>query len=68
MKAKEYELIQMAVECGVTIGYARAYKHAQNPSEYEIKDHLQREVMNQICEWFDFEDQSRGIVSVEQLW
>lgn len=61
MKAREYDLIQMAVEDGVEIGYARAYKHTDDPSEYEIKDHLQREVMNSICEWFDFQDQPREL-------
>jgi hypothetical protein len=61
MKAREYDLMQLAVEDGVAIGYARAYKHTDEPSEHEMKDHLQREIMNQICEWFDFEDQSREL-------
>ena len=61
MKAREYELMQLAVEDGVAIGYARAFKHTDEPSEHEMKDHLQREIINQICEWFDFEDQSRDL-------
>lgn len=59
MKAKEYELMLLAVEDGVSIGYSRAHKYTDDPSEQELKDHVQREVINQICEWFDFEDELR---------
>jgi hypothetical protein len=59
MKAKDYKLLEMAVENGVKFGYIQAYKYAENPSEEEIQYHIAEEVLNEICEWFDFDDQVR---------
>lgn len=56
MTPREYKVLEMAVQDGVAIGYRRAFKHNDNPDEDAIIDRIQQEVMNQICEWFKFED------------
>lgn len=56
MTPREYKVLEMAVQDGVAIGYRRAFKHNDNPDEDAIIDKIQQEVMNQICEWFKFED------------
>lgn len=56
MKPDAYKLLDMCVENGVNLGYRRAYKHNDNPSEEAIKDHIQNAVMAEIAEWFQFDD------------
>lgn len=56
MKAKEYNVLEMAVSAGVGYGYNRAHKHNDSPSEIEIKEHIIKAVMNEMCEWFVFEE------------
>ena len=55
MKAKEYVVLQMAVESGVKYGVRRAYKHtdATEPTDSQVEEIIMQ-VMNSICEWFDF--------------
>jgi hypothetical protein len=56
MKIKEYNVVDMAVSAGVEYGYNRAHKHNDSPSEGEIKEAIHQAVMNEICEWFVFEE------------
>lgn len=56
MKAKEYNVLEMAVERGVEYGYMRAHKHNESPSENEIKQAICKAVMDDISEWFVFEE------------
>jgi hypothetical protein len=56
MKAKDYKLLEMAVENGVKFGYIQAHKYTENPSEEEVQHHIAEEVLNEICEWFDFDN------------
>ena len=56
MKAKEYNLIAQCVENGVMLGWNRAHKHSDNPEPHFIHSHIEQAVLNEICEWFDFED------------
>ena len=39
-------------------GYRRAHKHIENPTEESICDHIEMCVMEQIHEYFDFEDEN----------
>ena len=58
MKANEYRLLDRCVEDGIQAGINRAYKHLevdQQPSLSALKSNISIEVMNEICEWFDFE-------------
>jgi hypothetical protein len=49
-----YSIVARAVEEGVGWGYLRAHKHDPNPSEAIMKEHMEREVMNALCEVVDF--------------
>ncbi len=56
MKAKEYNLIAQCVENGVMLGWNRAHKHIDDPDPQHIREQIERAVLSEICEWFDFED------------
>lgn len=56
MKANTYKVLARAVEEGVLLGWNRAHKHLDNPDPDTIKYHLQEAVLNEICEWMDFNE------------
>jgi hypothetical protein len=56
MKAKEYNLITQCVETGVMLGWNRAHKHTDTPDPDTIRSAIEQAVLNEICEWFDFEE------------
>lgn len=56
MKAKEYDVLKLAVEEGVAYGVNRAFKHTDRPFESEIKREVESAVMASISEWFDFDE------------
>jgi hypothetical protein len=56
MKAKEYNLVTQCVETGVMLGWNRAHKHDATPDPEAIRDAIELAVLNEICEWFDFEE------------
>lgn len=56
MKPKTYPILVQAVEEGVAYGFHRAYKHADEPTEDQITDAIISAVINEICEWFEFND------------
>lgn len=58
MKAKEYSVMEMAVEQGVMWGWQHAHKHNDNPDKEEIKAAITHDVMNEIYVWFDFLEES----------
>lgn len=57
MTPKFYKVLDTCIETGVKFGLNRAFKHDDNPSKEVIEEHIQREIMNQMYEWFDFEEQ-----------
>ena len=57
MKAKTYNLIRQCVENGTSYGWNRAHKHVSDPSPEQIKNAIEDAVMNEISEWFTFEDE-----------
>ena len=59
MKAKTYNLIRQCIENGVTYGWNRAHKHVDYPTPLQLKDEIEVAIMNEICEWVTFEDESR---------
>jgi hypothetical protein len=56
MKANEYRLMERCIEEGTNYGWNRAHKHVDNPSPEQIKEQIAYYVMQEICEWFRFED------------
>jgi len=57
MKPDSYKLISQCVEIGVSLGYARAFKHTENPTPEQIKSAIESAVMDEVCEWFWFGDE-----------
>ena len=58
MKVKTLVILEQAINEGVLRGYRRAHKHIENPTELMICDHIEQCVMEQIHEYFDFEDEN----------
>jgi hypothetical protein len=56
MKVKTLVILERAIEEGVRRGYRRAHKHIENPTEESICDRIEMCVMEQIHEYFTFED------------
>jgi hypothetical protein len=56
MTPDAYRVLQMAVQDGIAIGLRRAHKHVETPTEDQLIEILEREVMTQVCEWFKFND------------
>jgi hypothetical protein len=67
MKANEYNVLLMAVENGVQFGYARAHKHVETPTPDALQTTITDAVMNEICEWFQFEDEEKDDEQVDVL-
>ena len=56
MKPKIYHILSNAIETGALIGYHRAFKHQENPSERSIAESVHDAIMNEIAEYFSFDD------------
>lgn len=58
MKAKEYILVERCVEDGIMRGLNRAYKYSADeiPTREQIQRYVQECVLNEIAEWFVFEE------------
>lgn len=55
LKANTYTVVVRAVEEGVYLGYRRAFKHLDSPTEETIIENIEREVMNALCEVIHFD-------------
>jgi len=55
MRVKVYNVIEMAIEQGVSYGLQRYREYSEEPplSDRSIEN-VEREVMNAIGDWFDF--------------
>lgn len=56
MKVKERPVFEMVIEAGVERGLRRAHKHFDEPTSEQIRAHIVQCIMDEIYEWFDFED------------
>ena len=57
MKPKFRVILDQAISEGVKIGYRRAFKHNEDPSEEVICETIEECVMSQIYEYFTFDDE-----------
>jgi len=57
MKPKFRVILNQAIEEGVLLGYRRAFKHNEDPSEEIICDTIEECVMSQIYEYFTFDEE-----------
>jgi hypothetical protein len=60
MKPNTYVILQRAVEEGAVLGYRRAFKHIENPTEEQMVDAITDAIMLTVSEVFDFSHQSQG--------
>jgi hypothetical protein len=56
MTPKFLQLLETCVTDGVIFGHTRAYKHNDSPSKAEINEAIVNEVLNEIHEWFYFDE------------
>lgn len=54
VKVRLYPLLERAVEEGIALGWNRAHKHADTPNEARIKEEIERAIMSELSELFDF--------------
>ena len=55
MHPKFIKVLEMCIEAGINLGYNRAHKHTDDPSEDVMKTQIEQAIWNEIYEWFDFE-------------
>jgi hypothetical protein len=60
MTPDAYKVMTMAVETGVALGVRRAYKHDAKPSDEAIIAAVERAVIDEMCEWFKFEEEHKA--------
>ena len=58
MKPNTYVIMERAVEEGARLGYRRAFKHVETPSEEAIVDAITNAIMLSVSEVFTFSQQS----------
>ena len=58
MKVRMYNLISELVERGALLGYKRAFKHVDNPSEGAIVDNVHDAIMSELCDYLIFDESS----------
>ena len=56
MKVRAYPVLCRAIEDGVTYGWRRAHKHVDAPDAQTIEEQIVTAVVNEICQYFDFDD------------
>ena len=54
MKVKTIKVLEDCLERGIDYGYNRAYKHNDNPSAEDIKNHIFDAIIMEVYEYFDF--------------
>lgn len=60
MKPNTYIILERAVQEGALMGYRRAFKHTETPTEGAIIDSIVDNVMLSVSEVFVFQEQSTG--------
>ena len=57
LRVRAYEVLRRAVEDGIDYGWMRAHKHTDAPTEHAIKDEILQGILNEVCEWFAFDEE-----------
>lgn len=60
LKVRAYDVLRRAIEEGVEYGWRRAHKHTDAPDADTIKDQVTTGILNEVCEYFDFDDEARS--------
>ena len=56
MKPKFMPLLGKCILDGVILGHDQAYKHNPTPERHEINEAIVNAVMDEINDWFDFDE------------
>ena len=56
MKPKTYPILQLCIENGLAIGWTRAHKHNESPTDDVICAAQLEAIMCEVCELFDMEE------------
>jgi hypothetical protein len=60
MKANDFKVLDDCIEKGIDYGFMRFYKYhdfeISNEQELSLKQQIQEGVLNQICEYFNFDN------------
>ena len=56
VKVRVYNYLSDRVEDAIQFGWNRAHKHTATPTEQHIITEIDHEVMNVLCDIFNFED------------
>lgn len=60
MCVRAYDVLRRAIEEGVEYGWRRAHKHTDTPDAEAIKDQIVTGILNEVSEYFDFDDEVRS--------
>lgn len=60
MRVRAYDVLRRAIEEGVEYGWRRAHKHTDAPDTETIKDQIVTAILNEVSEYFDFDDEVRS--------
>lgn len=58
MKPRSYPILVQAIESGALYGYRSAFKHKENPDEADVVHSISNAILNEISEWFSFDDEN----------
>lgn len=59
MKPRTLLLLDRCIEDGIDLGWDRAHKHTDQPTDLAIKEKIGAAIWEQIHDWFDFEELPR---------
>jgi len=54
LRVRAYPVLAECVERGVAYGYQRAHKHTDAPTADDVREQIERAVLNEICDAFEF--------------
>ena len=57
MRPKYYRILSRAIEEGINIGYRRAHRHTETPTDDHIKERIESAILDEICEVMSFDDE-----------
>jgi hypothetical protein len=57
MKPKMRKLLENCIDSGVELGWRRAHKHTDTPTEETIRTEIIHAIAIELFEWFEFEDE-----------
>lgn len=67
MKPQILKLLEKCIENGVSLGYSRAHKHNDAPTEQAVTREITKAIEYELYEWFEFDDGHREDLFVRLL-